>query len=122
MQNLTLTPQNEEQVDEAISVDMPINFYADMQPHEEEAADKVIEYLIQSGARPSVSTKGDIVEIVTSITIALHNSAPEHLSHPLKIFTDYIARWLCDYIENTNIQSLRINFGFDAQLGTEGDA
>jgi hypothetical protein len=122
MHNLTLTPHNEEKVDDSISTGMTTNFYADMQPHEEEAADKIIEYLIQTGARPSVNAKGDIVEIVTAITIALRNAVPDHLSHPLKIFTDYIARWLCDYIENTAIQSLRINFGFDAQLGTEGDA
>lgn len=88
----------------------------DMDPHEEEATDKILEHLIQSGARPYINAKGDIIEIVISITNGLNRSVPSHLSQPLKIMTDYIARWLCDYVEETNISSLSVAFGFDAQL------
>lgn len=88
----------------------------DMNAQEVEATDKVLEYLIQSGARPHVQATGDIVDVVTSITNILTQSVPPHLSHPLKVMTDYIARWLCDYVEKTNIGTMHINFGFDAKI------
>ena len=94
----------------------------DMEKHEEDATDKILDHLIQSGSRPSVMITGDIVDIVTAITNALRQSVPPHLADPLKIMTDYIARWLCDYVEQANIQSLRVSFGFDARAMQEESA
>jgi hypothetical protein len=94
----------------------------DMEAHEEQAADKILEFLIQSGARPNINATGDIIDIVTSITNSLNQIVPPHLSDQLKVMTDYIARWLCDYIEQTNISSLNIAFGFDAKITQEGEA
>jgi hypothetical protein len=95
---------------------------ADMEPHEEEATDKILEYLIQSGARPTVNVTGNIVDIVTSITNVMAQHIPDHLSHQRKVMTDYIARWLCDYISKTNIGVMRVSFGFDARINQEGGA
>lgn len=101
--------------------EMDSSWMADMEPYEEEATDAILEYLIQAGARPHINASGDIIEIVTAITNTLNQSIPSHLSYPLKVLTDYIARWLCDYVENTNVESFKIAFGFDAKLTHEGD-
>ena len=120
---MTIQYQQIEDVDLKIdepSIEVSFDEWAfEMNAEEEAAADKILEYLIQSGSRPYINVTGDIVEIVTSITNTMTMSVPPHLAHPLKIMTDYIARWLCDYIEKTNISSLSISFGFDAKLPTK---
>lgn len=95
---------------------------AEMTAEEEQATDEILEHLIQTGARPSVIITGDIVDIVTAITNSLRQHTPDHLSSSFKIMTDYIARWLCDYIDQTNIGTMRVQFGFDNLDDTEGQS
>jgi len=87
----------------------------DMEPQEEEATDKILEYLIQSGAQPNVDVKGDRLDIVIAITKTMRQTVPESYSEPLKIMNDYIARWICGYFEHANIQSMEVHFGFGSR-------
>lgn len=88
----------------------------DVEQGDREAIDHILEYLIQSGSRPAMTVTGDIVEIVTALTTVMQQSVPSHLSVPLKIMMDYLARWLCDYVDETGATVLRVAFGFDASL------
>lgn len=97
----------------------PLLWSSEMTAEEEDATDLILDHLIQSGARPHVNVTGGIVEIITAITNTLHQSIPSHLSSSLKIMADYIARWLCDYVEQTNASQLKIYFGFNAKISTE---
>jgi hypothetical protein len=92
-----------------------INWMHDMNAEEEQATDQIIDYLLKSGARPHVKANGDIVEIVTAITNNLKPSIPPHLSEQLKTMLNYLSRFLCDYVQNYNVTSLNINFGFGAK-------
>lgn len=88
----------------------------DMTPADRAAIDQILDHLIQTGAAPSVSATGDIVDIVTAITNALNQSIPPHLAGAATMMMDYLSQWLCDYVDETGATTMRIAFGFNAQL------
>lgn len=85
----------------------------DVERADREAIDHVLGHLVQSGTRPAITVTGDVVEIITAVTQTMQNSLPSQLSAPLKTMMDYLARWLCDYVDETGATVLRVTFGFD---------
>jgi hypothetical protein len=97
-------------------------WFEDMTQEEQKATDEILDYLNQSSAKPHTNIKGDIIEIITAIVNSLKDVVTDHLSPSLKILTDYIARWLCRYFEQTNASTIQIAFGFNAQIPEGRDA
>lgn len=95
----------------------------DVESGDREAIDQVLGHLIKSGTRPAITVTGDVIEIVTAVTQTMQKSVPTQLTHPLKTMMDYLARWLCDYVDETGATVLRVTLGFDAlSKQREGDA
>ena len=92
------------------------NWFEDMTQDEQNATDQILDYFKQSGANPHVSMQGDVVDVITAIVNSLKKATPDHLSSDLKLLTDYIARWLCAYFDQTNAATIQIAFGFNAQM------
>jgi len=86
-----------------------------MEPHEEDATDQILDYLIKTGARPHVAINGDIVAVSTAIVSALNAAVPQQLAEPLKVMNDYIVRWLATYFLKANIRKIDVTFGFGAK-------
>ena len=93
-----------------------------MDKKERDAIDHVLGYLIESGSKPAIMVTGDVIEIVTVVTQTMQTSVPAHFSHSLKRMMDYLARWLCDYVDETGATILRVTLGFDAANQKQKDA